>query len=41
MTRSKIPTHGVQRLRLEAVSLVRRLGTRRADAFGGALVTDV
>jgi hypothetical protein len=40
MTRSKIPTHGVQRLRLEAVSLVRRLGTRRADAFGGVLMLD-
>jgi hypothetical protein len=34
MTRSKIPTDGVQRPRLEAVSLVRRLGTRRAGAFG-------
>lgn len=32
MTRSKIPTHGVQRPRVEAVSLVRRLGTRHADA---------
>jgi hypothetical protein len=38
MTRSKIPTHGVRRPRLEAMSQVRRLGTRRADAFGGALV---
>lgn len=38
MTRSKIPTHGVQRPRVEAVSLVRRLGTRRADAGGGVLM---
>ena len=40
MTRSKIDTHGVQRPRLEAVSLVRRLCTRRGDAFGGVLMLD-
>ena len=34
MTRSKIGTDVVQRPRLEVVSLVRRLGTRRAHAFG-------
>ena len=41
MTRSKIRTDGVQTPRVEAVSQVRRLGTRRADAFEGALVTYV
>lgn len=40
MTRGKIPTHGVQRPRVDAVSLVRRLGTRRADACGGVLMLD-
>ena len=40
MTRTKIGTHGVQRPRLEAVSLVRRLRTRRAEAFGGVLMLD-
>jgi hypothetical protein len=34
MPRSKIRTDGVQTPRLEAVSLVRRCGTRRAGAFG-------
>jgi hypothetical protein len=40
MPRSKIRTGGVQTPRLEAVSLVRRLCTRRADEFGGVLILD-